>query len=70
MEGACSGVGMDSLPGRLIGSAVPHTACQCLVMCAGSDADGCTVSTLEPEHSLRSEGDVAVAVALDGRELR
>jgi hypothetical protein len=31
-------------------------------------ADGCTVSTLEPEHNLRSEGDVAVAVALDGRE--
>ncbi len=48
-------------------------------MCAPlAGADGCTarVSTLEPEHSpgLRSEGDrdvtVAVAVALDGRELR
>jgi hypothetical protein len=64
-EVTCRGVGMGSLPGRLIGSAA-----HCLVMCAGFDADGRTVSTLEPEHSLRSEGDVAVAVALDGRELR
>ncbi len=39
-------------------------------MCGGTDADGCTVSPLESEHSVRSEGDVAVAVALGGRELR
>ena len=38
-------------------------------MCGGTDADGCTVSTMESEHSVRSEGDVAVAVALGGREL-
>ena len=69
-EVTCSGVGMGSSPGRMIGSAA-----HCPVMCAGCTlalgADGCTVSTLVPEHhSLRSEGDVAVAVALDGRELR
>ena len=46
------------------------SATQCLVMCGGTDADGCTVSTMEPEHSVLSEGDVAVAVALGGRELR
>ena len=34
---------------------------------AALGADGCTVSTLELEHSLRSDGDVAV---LNGRELR
>ena len=52
--------------GRPIGSAT-----HCLVMCGGTDADGRTVSrTMESEHSVRSECDVAVAVPLGGRELR
>ena len=56
---------VTTVAGRPIGSAT-----QCLVMCGGTDADGCTaVSTMEPEHCVRSEGDVAVAVALGVREL-
>ncbi len=51
--------------GRPIGSAT-----HCLVICGGTDADGRTVSAMESEHSVRSECDVAVAVALGGRELR
>jgi len=41
-----------------------------LVMCGGTDADGCTVSPMESEHSVRAECDVAVAVALGRRELQ
>ena len=62
-----SGVGMGSSLARMICSPAYVWLCALL---AALGADGCTVSTLELEHSLRSDGDVAVAVALNGRELR
>ena len=60
-----SGVGMGSSLARMICSPAYAWLCALLVALG---ADGCTVSTLELEHSLRSDGDVAVAVALNGRD--
>ena len=62
-----SGVGMGSSLARMICSPAYAWLCALLVALR---SDGCMVSTPELEHSLRSDGDVAVAVALNGRELR